>query len=176
MVLRLFVDALPKDVDVVAVNDLVSVLGPKPLSSVMSFWKWVHTTFQLLYIIEIEKSDTRRIIGVLGIYNMQVGRELWVSLLVFDSKYCGRGYGRSALRVLLSSLQKDRTLRRVCGEVSLTNIQSLRLLQRLGFLTYGHNEDRLLLQKSLRQCKETAYLWAGCSSCIGCGDIPIRRL
>ena len=121
----------------------------KPLRSLISFWRWVHTTFQLLYIIEVEERNARRIMGFLGIYNMQLGRELWVSLVVLDGKDRGRGYGRRALGLLLSSLQEDRTVNRVCGEVLITNTQSLRLLQGLGFLAYGYNEDRLLLRKTL---------------------------
>ena len=121
----------------------------KPLSSLMSFWIWVHKTFQLFYIIEVEERNARRIMGFLGIYNMQLGRELWVSLVVLDENDRGKGYGRRALGLFLSSLQEDRTVKRVCGEVLITNTQSLRLLQRLGFLAYGYNEDRLLLRKRL---------------------------
>jgi RimJ/RimL family protein N-acetyltransferase len=130
----------------------------KAFGSLVSFWKWMHTTFQVFYVIEVEESNNaHRIIGFLGIYNMQLGRELWVSLVLFDAKDRGRGYGSRALELLLSSLQGDQIVKRVCGEVLPNNTDSLRLLKRLGFDVFAREHDRLLLRMQLWHTIKTAH-------------------
>ena len=126
-------------------------MQPRIFSSLFSFWKWLHITFQVFYVIEVQENDAHRIIGFLAVYNMQLGRELWLSLALFDPKDRGHGYGRRALELLLNALQEERIVKTVCGEVLKNNAQSLRLLQQLGFQPYGYDKERLLLRKSLEQ-------------------------
>jgi RimJ/RimL family protein N-acetyltransferase len=131
---------------------------PGIFDSIFSFWKWLHITFQVFYVIEVQENDAHRIIGFLGIYNMQLGRQLWLSLVLFDPKDRGLGHGGRALQLFLSTLQEDHIVRTVCGEVLKSNTQSLRLLQKLHFQAYGYDESRVLLRKRLEQSKEAAHL------------------
>jgi RimJ/RimL family protein N-acetyltransferase len=129
----------------------------KAFSSLASFWTWIHTTFQVFYIIEVEEPITRTIIGFLGIYNMQLGKELWVSLVLFNATDRRQGYGSRALELFLSSLQRDQIIKRVCGEVLPSNTGSLRLLKKLGFDVFARHHDRLFLQKQLGHTISTAH-------------------
>ena len=126
-----------------------SGIRPKAFGSLVSFWVWMHMAFQILYVIEVQEYDLQRIIGFLGIYNMQPGRELWLSLAIFDAKDRGQGHGQRALRLLLSTIQKDRIVNRVCGEVLEDNTGSFRFLRKFGFDVFAQGNGRLLLQKQL---------------------------
>jgi RimJ/RimL family protein N-acetyltransferase len=122
----------------------------KACTSLVSFWRWMRTTFQAVYVIEVEESNTAyRIIGFVGIYKIQLGESLWLSLVLFDPKDRRRGYGERTLQLLLSSLQKDRVVKRVYGEVLAINTGSLRLLEKLGFDIFAQEDGRLLLGKQL---------------------------
>lgn len=134
---------------------------PGNFSSLFSFWKWLRITFQVFYVIDVQENDAHGIIGFLAIYNIQLGRELWLSLALFDAKDRGQGYGRRALRLLLSALQEDRLVKTVCGEVLRTNTRSLRLLQELGFEAYGYDDDRLLFRKRVGEATEAAHSRTG---------------
>ena len=66
--------------------------------SLASFWRWIRTTFQVFYVIEVEESNKAyRIIGFVGIYNIELSESLWVSLVIFDPKDRRRGYGQRTL-------------------------------------------------------------------------------
>jgi RimJ/RimL family protein N-acetyltransferase len=111
-----------------------------------SLWGWVRRTFQVFYVIEVDKRERRGMIGFAGIYNMDPGNSLWVSLVIFDPKDRRRGYGTRALELLLSSFQKDHVVKRVCGEVLASNTGSLRFLKKLGFDVFAEDRDRVLLK------------------------------
>jgi RimJ/RimL family protein N-acetyltransferase len=126
--------------------------------SLASFWRWVRTTFQAVYVIEVEESNNAyRIIGFVGIYKTELGQSLWLSLVVFDPKDRKRGYGQRTLQLLLSSLQENRIVQRVCAEVLASNTASLRLLEKLGFNVFAREHGQLLLQKQLGRALDTAH-------------------
>jgi RimJ/RimL family protein N-acetyltransferase len=130
----------------------------KAFSSLVSFWRWMHRTFEVFYVIEVEESNNAyRIIGFVGIYKTELGQSLWLSVVVFDPKDRKRGYGQRTLQLLLSSLEEDRIVKRVCGEVLASNTASLRLLEKLGFDIFGEERGRLLLRKQLGRALETAH-------------------
>lgn len=130
----------------------------KVFRSLASFWRWVRTTFQAVYIIEVEESNNAyRIIGFVGIYKTELGQSLWLSLVLFDPKDRKRGYGQRTLQLLLSSLEEDRIVKRVCGEVLASNTASLRLLEKLGFDVFAQDHGRLLLRKQLGRALDTAH-------------------
>jgi carboxypeptidase C (cathepsin A) len=56
------------------------------LISLFTFWIWLKSTFNLVYIIAFEEMGSRRIIGFAGFYDMKLGESLWLSLTVFDPK------------------------------------------------------------------------------------------
>jgi RimJ/RimL family protein N-acetyltransferase len=118
----------------------------KAFGSSASLWRWVRRTFQVFYVIEVVKRPGRRMIGFAGIYNMEPGSSLWVSLVIFDPKDRRHGYGRRALELLLSCFQKDHVAKTVCGEVLATNTGSLRFLKKLGFHVLAEDRDRVLLK------------------------------
>jgi RimJ/RimL family protein N-acetyltransferase len=129
----------------------------KAFSSLVSSWRWMHRTFQISYVIEVHENDFHRIIGFLGIYNMELGREFWVSLVLFDERDRGREYGQRALQLLMTSLQEDRIVKRVCGEILAGNTGSLRLLEKLGFDVFAQAHGRFLLRKQLGHTTKTAH-------------------
>jgi RimJ/RimL family protein N-acetyltransferase len=129
----------------------------RAFGSLASLWCWMHKTFQVFYLIELEEKIAHRIIGFMGIYETELGRRLWVSLALFDPKDRKRGYGQRTLQLLLSSLEEDRIVKRVCGEVLASNTASLRLLQKSGFDVCAQEHGRLLLRKQLGRALETAH-------------------
>jgi RimJ/RimL family protein N-acetyltransferase len=129
----------------------------KAFRSLASFWRWIHMTFQVFYVIEVEESNNaHRLIGFVGIYKTELGESLWVSLVLFNPKDRRRGYGERTLQLLLRSLQEDRIVKRVCGEILASNTGCLRLLEKLEFRVFAREHGRLLLRKELGRAIETA--------------------
>ncbi len=104
-------------------------------------------TFQVTYLIEIEENGGRRIIGFLGLYDLELCRKLRLSLAVFNPEDRGRGYGEKALTLLLNLLQENGAADVVYAEVFKSNLPSLRLCRKLGFKVKKLYHDRLLLEK-----------------------------
>jgi len=116
--------------------------------SLFSFHRWMKRTFQLIYLIEIEENGGRRIVGFLGLYNMELGRSLSLSLAVFHPEDRSQGYGEKALTLLLSLLQENGAAEMVYAEIFKNNVPSLRLCIKLGFKLKRVYQDRFLLEKN----------------------------
>ncbi len=104
-------------------------------------------TFQLIYLIEIEENGTRRIVGFLGLYHMELGRSVTLSLTVFRPEDRRQGYGEKALALILNLLQDNGAAEVVYAEILKSNVPSLRLCRKLGFEVRGFYQDKLLLEK-----------------------------
>jgi len=117
-------------------------------NSLFSFYRWMKNTFQVIYLMEIEETGGHRIIGFAGLYDMELGRKLRLSLAVFNREDRGKGYGEKALTLLLSLLQNNRAAEVVYAEILKSNLPSLRLCRKLGFELKKLHEDTLLLEKS----------------------------
>jgi RimJ/RimL family protein N-acetyltransferase len=115
--------------------------------SLFSFSKWVMTAFQVIYLIEIDESGAGRIVGFAGLYDIELGRSLRLSLTVFNPEDRRRGYGEEALKLLPGPLQENGAAEVVYAEVLKNNIQSLRLCIKLGFKVKRLYQDRFLLEK-----------------------------
>lgn len=125
-----------------------SGIRSKAFGSLLSFSKWLMTAFQVAYVIEVKEPCGFRIIGFTGIYNMKIGRGLWLSITIFNPKDRRQGYGRQALELLLHSLQKIGAAGTVYAEVLKMNDPSLRFLRKLGFEVCAQEEDRFLMELS----------------------------
>lgn len=122
--------------------------------SLFSFYRWMKSTFQVIYLIEIEENGGRRIIGFVGLYDMELGRNLRLSLTVFKPGDRGRGYGEKALTLLLHLLQENGVAEVVYAEILKSNVPSLRLCRKLGFEVKSLSQDRLLLEKDQKRKSE----------------------
>jgi ribosomal protein S18 acetylase RimI-like enzyme len=122
--------------------------------SLFSFLKWVMKTFQVIYLIEVDRPPRRRIIGFVGLYNMELGRSLRLSLAVFNPQDRSRGYGEKALKLLLNLLQENGAAEVVYAEILKSNVPSLRLCRKLGFEVKRLYSDRLLLEKEQKRRSE----------------------
>ena len=78
----------------------------KTFNSSFSLWRWMISTFQMMYVVEAEIDGNHQIIGFIGLYNMLIGKSLWLSAAVFNPQDRRQGYGQAALGLLLDSLQK----------------------------------------------------------------------
>jgi RimJ/RimL family protein N-acetyltransferase len=116
--------------------------------SSLSFYRWIKSTFQIVYVIEVEETDGSRIVGFAGLYNMRVGQGLWISFTIFNPKDRRRGYGTKALELLLDILQKNGAAETLYAKVSKTNLASLCFLRKLGF-EVSRREDGLILEKKV---------------------------
>ncbi len=117
---------------------------PYPL---FSFYRWLKTTFQVIYLIEVEENGGCRVIGFVGLYDIELGRNLRISLAIFNPEDRGRGHGEKALTLLLSLIQENEAAEVVYVEILKSNVPSLRLCTKLGFKVKGFSQDRLLLEK-----------------------------
>jgi len=115
-------------------------------NSLLGFYKCLKTTFQVIYVIEIEESGGPRTIGFAGLYNMKIGKSLWLSLAIFKPRDRRQGYGTRALELLLDLLQKNGAAETVYAEVLKRNMPSLRFLRRLGFEVCSRYEEKFLLK------------------------------
>jgi RimJ/RimL family protein N-acetyltransferase len=119
-------------------------------SSSLSFYRWIKSTFQVVYVIEVEESGGCVIAGFVGLYNMKIGQSLWISLTIFSPEHRRRGYGTKALELLLDLLQKKGAAGKIYAKVSRTNVPSLCFLKKLGFEVSRRYEDSFVLEKRSR--------------------------
>ncbi len=104
--------------------------------------------FHVIYVIENEEEGGPRIVGFAGLYDMELGRSLSLSLAVFNLEDRRQGYGEKALTVLLNLLNKNRAAEVVYAEILKSNMPSLRLCRKLGFKVKRLHQDTLLLEKN----------------------------
>lgn len=117
--------------------------------SLWSFYRWIKTTFQICYVILTEEEPERRILGFVGFYDIDIGRQLWLSLAIFNPADRRQGYGSQALALVLHSLQKSMEVKAVCVEIHETNTPSLRLCAKLGFVVRRYSRGRVFLSARL---------------------------
>jgi RimJ/RimL family protein N-acetyltransferase len=127
-------------------------------SSSLSFYRWIKSTFQIVYVIEVEEKDGRRIVGFAGLYNIKIGQSLWISFAIFNPKDRTRAYGTKALELLLDLLQKSGAAGKIYAKVSRTNVPSLCFLRKLGFEVSRHYEDSFILEKRSRGQSEEGVI------------------
>jgi RimJ/RimL family protein N-acetyltransferase len=108
-------------------------MGHRAFGSLFSFWIWLKRTFRMVHIIEVEEMGSRRVIGFAGLYDMKVGKSLWLSLAVFDPKDRKRGYGKQAAMLLMECLRKNGAARTVFVRILKKNVASLHFFKNLGF-------------------------------------------
>jgi RimJ/RimL family protein N-acetyltransferase len=120
-------------------------------SSLFSFYKWLRSNFQVIYVIEIEENDGHRIVGFAGLYNMKIGKSLWLSLAIFNPRDRRRGYGTRALELLLDLLQKNSIAETVYAEVLQTNTPSISFLRNLGFEIPSQYGEKFLLRNQKKK-------------------------
>ena len=122
--------------------------------SLLSFYKWIRSRFQVVYVIEMKENGGHRVTGFAGLYRMRIGESLWLSLTIFSPEDRSRGYGTKALELLLDLLQKNGAAETVYAEVSKTNVTSLCFLRKLGFEVSRRYEDSFVLEKVMAQVRE----------------------
>jgi ribosomal protein S18 acetylase RimI-like enzyme len=119
--------------------------GQKTFRSLPSFVKWLLLTFQVIYLIEAEKT----VLGFAGLYNMKPGKSLNLSIILFNPDNRSRGYGTDVLGLLLPYLQKKGLVEEVVAEVTSANTLSLSFFEKAGFEITEHKDDRIVLSKKL---------------------------
>ena len=117
--------------------------------SLLSFYRRIRSRFQVVYVIEIEENNGSRIVGFAGLYNIKIGKSLWLSLTIFTPEDRSRRYGTKALELLLNLLQKNGAAKTVYAEVLETNITSLGFLRKLGFEVSRRYENSFILEKGV---------------------------
>ncbi len=115
--------------------------------SLFSFYRWMKSIFQVVYLIETLETGTPRIIGFLGLYQLELGRRVSVSLHIFYPQDRNRGYGEKALTLLLNLLQENGAAKVVNVEILKNNRPSLRLCRKVGFKLRRVFQHSLLLEK-----------------------------
>lgn len=74
---------------------------------------------------------------------------------MIGEEFQGRGYGTSAVALLVEKIFHETTLHRIYALVSVENVASLRLLERLGFTREGVMREHYLIQG--RRVDEVMY-------------------
>jgi RimJ/RimL family protein N-acetyltransferase len=114
-----------------------------------AFCFWMLTTFPMLYVIEDTDHGCPRVVGCVGIYDLTIGHELWLSLAIFRPADRRQGYGQQAVSLLLVGLARSRVVSNVYADVLRTNTPSLRFFVRLGFVPDRQGPDYLRLVKHI---------------------------
>ncbi len=120
-----------------------------------SLWRWIATTFGVLYLIEVGDRRERRIIGFVGLHDIRLGSEARLSVGIFSPADRGRGYGREALGLLLGSLARTGLAPRTTAEVAASNVASLRLFSGMGFTVRRRAEGVIFFERSLDEARRT---------------------
>ena len=128
-----------------------SGIARPPFSSCVSFCSWIWTTFPLLYVVQVGASRRRRIVGFVGLYNLDPGRSLHCTLVMFHPADRRCGYGRRTLALLLHALQTHRVVKTVGVEVVKGNGAALRFWQTGGFVVRAQNAETVVLEKPVEE-------------------------
>ena len=127
----------------------IHVWEPGQFSSLFSLWKWLKASFHVFYLVEIKNALRDPIIGFVALYHLEIGRRLYIAVMLFNPEDRRRGYGRHALTMLFNFLKESGVVKEVCAEVFKSNVASLRLLQTLGFEVLEDQGGQLLLFKTI---------------------------
>lgn len=112
----------------------------RPFRTLFSFYKWLKSTFNLLYLIEIQAHGRQRITGFVGFYGLRAAEEcLWMSLAIFDVDDRRRGYGGRAVQLVCDFLQQETGIKRVFVEIAKRNHTSLSFFQACSFSRKGQS-------------------------------------
>jgi RimJ/RimL family protein N-acetyltransferase len=117
--------------------------------SLASLWRWFRSTFQVLYLIERKRACGHNIVGFIGLYDLDMGRKVFLSAVLFDPRDRRHGYGRESVHLLLEFLQKTGVVEQVFVEVLKGNLPSFTFFQDLGFKIQTAHSDCLLMAKNL---------------------------
>jgi len=120
-----------------------------PFHSLFSFRKWLITTFPIGYVVQVRESNRRRQVGFVGLYDLDIGRSLRISLAIFHPEDRQRGYGQQVLTLLLQALRDNHVAKTVGVEVLKVNKASLCFCQKLGFAVRGQNAESFVLEKAI---------------------------
>lgn len=118
----------------------------KPFSSLLSFWKWLRTTFQVVYLVEWGASRKKGIIGFIGLYDLVAGEEMKISMAIFDPSLRNRGLGRRCLRIFLEHMVSSGVCRSVTVRILRSNIGSLDFFAQSGFKVTEFLGNKIALQ------------------------------
>jgi len=122
----------------------------KLFSSSLSFRRWLASTFQVLYLLEIRKNDgIVGVVGFIGLYRIDPGRSIWLSTGIFKPEDRGKGYGSKGLEILLDHFRESALAKKVFAEVKITNERSWSFFEKSGFTSRMDNEDTFVLEKDL---------------------------
>jgi len=116
--------------------------------SLVSLWKWLRSTFQVLYLIERKKVHGRRVVGMVGLYDLDMGSRAFLSAFLFHPADRGQGYGRESVLLFLDFLEKAGVARSIYVEVLRGNLRSLRFFGKMGFKIRMAHSDSLLMAKN----------------------------
>ncbi len=125
--------------------------GFKPFSSLLTFWRWLVSVFHRFYVILMYREGRSTVIGFIGFYNVRVHKSLMLSIAIFAPEYRRKGYGRRSVGMLLDYLLKNNIVGRVAAEVPEADPRSLSFFHAMGFNVCGRDEDKLLLEKFLKE-------------------------
>ena len=129
----------------------VGGLALESFGSLASLWKWLRSTFQVLYVIEGKRTCAHSILGIIGLYDLDIGRRTSLSLVLFDPKDRRQGYGRESVHLLLDFLEKAGVAKQVYVEILKGNLPSLIFFQNMGFKIQTAHSDCLLMAKNRLQ-------------------------
>jgi RimJ/RimL family protein N-acetyltransferase len=108
-----------------------------PFRSLLAFRRWLQSTFQPVYLVEIQEYGKQRIVGMVGFYGLRAEAHLWMSLVIFDSRDRRRGYGARAVRLTCDFLQHETGIEQIFIEVAKRNHVSLSFFQACFFRREG---------------------------------------
>jgi GNAT superfamily N-acetyltransferase len=108
-------------------------------------------SYRVFWRRRIKAAGTDRMIGFLGLYNLETGQRVYLSAVLFDPEDRRQGYGRQALTLLFNFLTESGVAREARAQVFRSNAASLAFLQAVGFEVLADHGDQLLLVKALDQ-------------------------
>jgi RimJ/RimL family protein N-acetyltransferase len=98
------------------------------LSPVMLWWQ-MKRCFNCLFLLEVDAE----IIGLIGMYDLTQNNSGYLSLLIFDGKDRGKGYGTQAYELFLSRILKSMRITTLHVQIEAANIRAVNFWRRRGF-------------------------------------------
>lgn len=103
--------------------------------------------------------DLETIIGSINFYNIVKGSYYTCQLgYKFDHRYIGYGYAYESVKATMDILFEEQKLRRIEANIMPTNLRSIHLIQKLGFMYEGLSKSKIKINHNWEDHIRYAYI------------------
>lgn len=111
----------------------------------LSLWWLIKKTFTVVYCIECDSKP----IGLIGLYNLELGKSAELTLLIFEKNFRRLGYGTTVFTIFAKYLKGHSIAENIIVRIKTSNIVSISFWKKLGFKEISRKNDIQIMYMDL---------------------------